>query len=246
MGKIQPTPPMPPKHKLRLPKDFLPIEEKLSFLPLINYLRRKRGFSLLDIFSLTYDYDIRFCRSGPYGRRIIFPVYHKEALRTWTGRTISGSNLRYKTLSDQEDKARAEGYPPALGPISDYLLWYDKLREEDAHTIIVTEGPFDALKIMALGRRRGIVATCLFTNRPSIAQTDLLYRLLPRFKHRFLMLDQGMLHTMLRMSSKLSALKIRPLYLPSGIKDPGDLTREALDKILNKSQRTKLLLFAKA
>lgn len=235
-----------PNHVLRMPIEFKPINKSLAITLVMFYMRR-RGFSDKDILNATDLYDIRFCRKGPYSNRVIFPVKFKGALKTWTGRTISKNvDLRYKTLSDKPDKAKLEGYPPALGPISDYLLWYDELWDMDASTIIITEGPFDAFKLMTIGRKSGIAATCLFTNRPSEAQTDLLYRLLPRFRHRFLMLDQGTLASMMRMSSRLITLKIRPLILPDSIKDPGEMEPRDLTDILTKSIRGGDLLFSKS
>lgn len=219
----------PLKRNIQLPEEFRPI---ISQPLVLNYLSR-RGFTVRDVQNMTTDYNVRFCRRGAYSNRVIFPVTMAGKLQTWTGRTISrNETLRYMTLSTKEEKARREGYKPAIGKITDYLLWFDELMAIDADTFIITEGPFDALKVMVLGRRAGIVATCLFTNRASAAQNDLIYDLAPRFRYRYIMLDQGTLGSMLQASNRLAALKIRPLLLPSGIKDPGELTQETLLSLL--------------
>ena len=234
------------EHNLQLPKEFKRIEAAESSKLARSYLQR-RGIPYRDLFEITDDYDIRFCNQGAYKKRIIFPVYHREKLITWTSRSIGRSSLRYKTLSTDPEEADREGYKPAHGPITDYLLWYDIIRKEQkATTIIITEGPFDALKIMIIGRRKGIVATCLFTNRCSDAQQELLYDLLPGFRYRFLMLDQGTLDTMLRTCSRLTTLGLQHVSLPHNIKDPGEMELRDLMDILVKKTADPLLLFAKS
>ena len=123
------------------------------------------------------------------------------------------------------------GLKPALGPINDYLLWYDKLAFCDAHTLLITEGPFDALLMNILGADLGIVATCIFTNTPTERQIGLLHEMLPRFRRKFLMLDNDMVHQSIRLHGELSSLRVKELYLPPGVKDPAKLRREQLKHI---------------
>jgi hypothetical protein len=59
---------------------------------------------------------------------------------TYTGRTIYPDiELRYKTLSYDPELEEI----PAVGPISDYLLFYDKLMKNDwdCDVLIYCEGP---------------------------------------------------------------------------------------------------------
>jgi hypothetical protein len=234
MSKLSPVVETPPKRVLLFPSEFKRIGFRQSLALATKYLQ-KRGFSNYAIECLTDYYDVYFCRTGAYNNRIIFPVNFERKLVTWIGRTISeNQSLRYRTLSTDPERAAKEGYKPAIGKITDYLLWYDELMRGPVDTLIITEGPFDALKISTLGRNSGVVATCLFTNRASKAQVDLLYQLLPRFRNRFLMLDQGTLDAMLRMSRDLKTLGLRHLVLPPHIKDPGELTRDTLMRVLGK------------
>lgn len=122
--------------------------------------------------------------------------------------------------------------PLALGPISNYLLFWDHIIDCDAETIILCEGPFDALRIMYLGWTEGIVATCFFTAQPGPMQVDLLHELLPRFERRYHLLDEGTTAAQIRLSNDLAALDIEGLALPVGTKDPDLLTMAALDSIL--------------
>lgn len=216
--------------KLALPAVFKPLKQLPSARPYLGYLS-SRGF---DPLALT-DYGIRYCTSGPYHGRIVFPVYREGRLIAWTGRSIyPDEEKRYKTLSPNADKAAAEGYDPAVTPINHQVLFHDLLLKLSADTLCICEGPFDALKVMMLGRSRGVVATCLFTNQPTIEQVDLLYDLAPRFSRRFLLLDRDMFYTAIKTSSSLTGLELVPLLLPDGIKDPGELDRKSFSKLMSR------------
>jgi hypothetical protein len=215
-------------HVLQLPSEFKPIaRNKVMARPYVNYLRG-RGFEDFDIFRFTNRHGICFAQQGPQAGRIVFPVYFEERLVSWVGRTVSNkSMLRYKALgTDEEDD------PRALGPLPDFLLWYDDLLEVDADTIVFCEGPFDALKIWTLGREEGIVATCFFTSGPSELQIDLAHDVCPRFKRRYMMLDRGALPAAIKACRRMASLDIEAIEPPRGFKDPGELNHKALVRIL--------------
>jgi len=172
-----------------------------------------------------------WCSQGPWKGRIIFTVHHKKKLVSWTGRTIwPEATPRYLSLTRDPDRAAQMGCTPANAPIHDYLLWYDRLKKSEAETIYICEGPFDALRIAVLGRKHGIDATCLFTNHASDSQVNQLYDILPRFNHRYILLDgeKRMLPISLRMQSELSPLGVASKLLPPRINDPAELTEELL------------------
>jgi hypothetical protein len=131
-------------------------------------------------------------------------------------------------MTRDKELARRAGLEPAIGPPEDYLLWYDRLRKADADTLYIVEGPFDAWKVAVLGRRHGIVATCLFTSKISQSQIDYLHELLPRFKHRYILLDQGTLPTVIKAVGELSSLGVKSKYLPPNVDDPGELDERTL------------------
>jgi hypothetical protein len=190
-----------------------------------------RDFTLRQIDRMTRRYGLRYCTSGKFKGRIIFPVTFEGKLMTYTGRTIYPDvELRYKTLSYDPELEEV----PAVGPISDYLLFYDKLmaNKADADTLVLCEGPFDALKVNVIGRPYGVAATCFFTSSPSQAQIDLVGDLVPVYKRRYLMLDHGTLATALRTQMDMSTLINRVLTLPKHIDDPGLLTERSLLDIL--------------
>jgi hypothetical protein len=202
-----------------------------SARPFLRYLA-DRGFSSEHIATLTQRYGIRYCTRGPYAGRIIFPVRMGDDLCTWTGRSISPTaTLRYKSLSPDPEKAESEGVEPAMGPISNYLLFYNLLWRTRCDVLYLCEGPFDALKIGVLGKDRGAIATCCFTAAPSAAQVELLHELFPRFRRRVLLLDRGTLPTTLRTASLFAGLDVDIGDLPRGVKDPGELDQRQFDRI---------------
>jgi len=231
---MQPRPAPSPQLTLKLPSEFRELDHGVMARPYVHYLL-DRGFHRDEIDGLS-NHDVYYCPIGPYHGRIMFCVYHRNHLITWTGRTVSDTPgvVRYRTLSPLADKAEQEGSPPALGPLPDYLLWFDELLACDARTIVVCEGPFDALKVLLLGQTAGVVATCLFGNRMSPAQIELLHKLLPRFKRRILLLDRETLPNTLKIQGHFTKLKLEARYLPSDLKDHGELdSQKQLLKIIN-------------
>lgn len=215
---VQPVERVPPKSP-KLPAEFKPITDSIACRPYVNYLLR-RGYSKPEIYRFKHIY---YCARGPYHGRIIFTVHQNKQLMTWTGRTVSpNAGLRYRTLSQDRDKAKRDGHDPACGPITNYLLWYDELMR-DGDTIVLCEGPFDALRVRSLGRRDGIVATCLFTTSISPEQVELLHMMLPLYQRRILLLDKGTMVIALRYARLLADLDVRSVTLPSDIKDPGEI-----------------------
>lgn len=221
------------RRELKLLSEFKPFSEtKPSCRPFLAHMRsKKRGF---DDINFINEHGLRYCTNGPFRYRIIFPIEHEHTLVTWTGRAINNAFLRYKTLSPDADKAREERLPRAVGKISSYLFEFDYCMEADADTIYLCEGPFDALKMIALGRRHGVVATCFFTAGPSDEQILLLHTLLPKFKRRMLLLDRGTLPAALKFSADLRALNVGITHIPQEFKDPGELTRQAFLDLVDK------------
>jgi hypothetical protein len=214
LGEIMGEPEKPPQViSVDLPGEFRRFSQVPGKLetPFVKYMRR-RGFS--ELMRLSVVYEIGYCRRGPLAYRIVFPIRFNGEVVNLTARTITDSPLRYMTLPKEQ-----------AAPISDFLLWYDELRNQwDADTIILCEGPFDALKVNYLGEGEGIVSTCFFTSSPSDRQIDLLHELLPRFKNRYLLQDEGAYAVAMRTHSALRSLGVENLRLPQGAKDPGDMS----------------------
>lgn len=212
---------------LRLPAEFRKLDNGLGRrAQFFRYLINKRGFDAKDIPWLAEQFDLRFAVKGAFHHRIIFPITFEKKLITWTGRAINPTmSLRYLSLPTDQEAADRLGLPPALEPISSHLLWYDRLKSfQTPKVLYIVEGPFDALKVWYLGQQWGIVATCFFTATASEGQLDELHELLPRFRRKYLLLDQNTLPTAIRLHDMLATLGVQVRTLPKGIKDPALLT----------------------
>ena len=144
---------------------------------------------------------------------------------------MADAKLRYKTLTTDPEKAREMGMKPAVNAINNYLLFYDELMKSSAHTLVIVEGPFDALLMNVLGRKLGIIATCIFTNTPTQEQINLFHEIMPRFERRCILLDNDMYAQALRLRSELSSLGVEQISLPRGVKDPALLRKKQLAKL---------------
>jgi len=218
------------KRTLKMPKEFKPFRDVPSAKPFINYLMT-RMYTKKEILGFSENDDLCYCTSGAFKYRIIFPVIHKHKLISWVGRTISTGNLRYKALTIDPEKAAADNTNAAIDLNTNYVLWYDRLKECDADTLVICEGPFDSLRVNVLGDGLGIASTCVFTSAPSDAQIEILYELFPKFKRRYLMLDRGTLPTAMKILSRMPGSDLKIVDLPSHLKDPGEMSLADLQKL---------------
>lgn len=218
---------------LRMPKEFLSFSDKPSCKLFWQYMVNKRGFTKSEVKYLSKKFDVRYCSRGPFKGRVIFPIVFKRELVSWVGRTVYEIALpRYKVLTNDYELSDRDGCGVAKGPIIDYLLWYDTLINCDRDTICLVEGPMDAARIEVVGRMHGIAATCFFTSSPSESQIDLLYQLLPKFRHRFLLPDKGAEAVGLRTLAKLPSLNVVMKSMPKNINDPGEIDENQLLNLL--------------
>lgn len=218
---------------LKLPTCFRAFKNTPTAALYIQYLHQ-RGFKRKHIFQFTDFYGMRYSAIGAFKARIIFPVYFEGKLVSWTGRTVyRDKNLvRYKTLTTKPDRAEAQNLQPAIDPISHHFLWFDDLMSGRDETLVLVEGPFDALKVRYLGQKYGVTSTCFFTSAPTKAQIDLLHDIVPRFENVYLVMDEGMHVSSMYIRDALASLNVFNLRLPSGYSDPGELDEKGLKRLL--------------
>jgi hypothetical protein len=221
-----------PRNKLKLPSEFKTFFNKPSAKPYVEYLRR-RGYNDKQI-QQAKNYGIYYASQGLYKGRIIFTVTDNGDLVGWTGRTIYPNEIvRYQTLTNDLEKAEERGETPAPHPVTNFLLFADRLLQADADTIVLTEGPFDAWKVNVLGEIEGIVSTCFFTSSMSVEQKNKLYEILPRFKRKYILLDQGTFSRAERIRNDLVSFGVEVRRMPESIDDPGNIpTTNILKKVL--------------
>lgn len=223
LGMGEPT---KPKSPLTLLPEFKRLGTGLRDAPFLDYLWR-RGYNRSQIEWISDAYKLHRTVRGEFRYRLIIPVYSREGvLQTWTGRTIAeDESVRYKSLS----KEKSVDVPSNL-LLGLPLLW----KCTNPHVLVLCEGPFDALRISALGREYGIYGTCLFGLNVSERQALLLDQLSQKFQRIILLLDPDADWAVLRIRDLLQPLRLVVGTLPTGVKDPGELSQAAAEPLLSK------------
>ena len=219
------------------PVEALPAVKAVEWLPEIRTVARAgmlkmffeyledRDYERNEVRDLIRLYDLRCALRGPFKYRLIFPIYMKEGLVTWTGRAINKDALvRYKTLTHNAEKAEEQGLAPATLPIDQTLWNYGALAKTFGRTLVVCEGPFDALRVDYYGRQHDIRATCVFgTGNISATQIQLLDELAPKFKKKYLALDPDAELTSFQKVGLLDYLGFKPISIGKKYEDPAVL-----------------------
>jgi hypothetical protein len=231
-----------------LSQEAIPTEEKISkivFPPNVKTLVDKgmgrkfidylvgRDYTRDEARHLAEVYWLMYAVTGPFAYRIIVPIEMEDGIATWTGRDITGtSETRYKTLSNVESRQS----------IKDCLFGYKSLLEDnEAHTLLVCEGPFDAMRADFFGYQLGIRATCLFGLQASDAQVSLLVRLASKFENKYVCLDAGAGPLQFYLRMKLAFLDFGMLGIPKPYKDPGELPKPVIRDWFKEIERRNLI-----
>jgi len=222
----------PVKLTLKMPKAFKPIVDKGVGRHMVDYLIDKRGFADKEIERLVARYDLRCASSGNWHSRVIIPIFFDGKLVSWTARAIGPATVRYKTLSHNPDKAEETGDPVALYNIKHTIYDFDELFEDGGRTLLITEGPFDAIKVDFYGYSEGLRATCLYGTAITDEQVWLLTSLLERFENTYCMFDPEAWIESERLRSALAMYGIRQLDVPDAVDDPGAMTRQMVRQIV--------------
>lgn len=197
-----------PQVPLTLPPEFKPISGRFY-----QYLKG-RGFE--DPYELADYYGLKCCNTGRWKDRIIIPIYQKGKLIAWTARAIQQPKKAPRYLSTSE-------------AIKTTVFNEDDIIE-GGDTLIVTEGPFDALKVDYYGYPEGIRATAVFGTSITIDQISILKDMYGRYRRVILLFDQGTTETAFNISEWLPGARIGSL--PQGVKDPGDLDKNQIKTFL--------------
>jgi hypothetical protein len=216
---------------LHLPAEFKPLSlARPMARGFVDYLR-ERGYSDAQLEWLIATYNLHYAITGKWRYRIIMPLYDaRRILQTWTGRTIADDVVRYLSLSTTPQ----DGYPASLSPPTNLLFGLPLLWScRNAQTLVLCEGPFDAMRITALGHPRGIYGTCQFGLQLSELQTVLIEQLMSRFRRLVLVLDRDAQLQQFSIAMRLARFRCTVAQMPEGLKDPGELSDEyQLDQLL--------------
>jgi hypothetical protein len=180
--------------------------------PLHQYLVR-RGFDFP--FNLADRYDFRWALGGRWDKRIILPLDDGFSMVGWTGRHIGDASIRYLTS----------------GPVGD-MLFNARDVLQGGRVLVIVEGPFDALKLDYYGAKHGVRSIALLGLTVARAKMQRVLACMDRYEQTYYMLDAGAERTKIELGSILGPRGARPLDVPYGKKDPGELDKqEVLDLV---------------
>lgn len=210
--------------ELKLRDDFYWADGSKLRIRFQNYLI-ERGFKNRDkLEELIMKYSIGCCLVGEYKFRLIFPIYYKGHLVSWTSRSIyPDATLRYKDLSIEE----------SVRHVKFCLYNYDDLLKKGGKKLFVVEGPLDVLKLEYFFPDEDYRATCFFTTSMQSEQIYLLSLLSKKFDKVILLLDKGVESQMLMLRRELGFIRnIKFQYLPENVNDPGEMLEEEVRRLL--------------
>lgn len=230
---------------LKFPPEYKPLLASTGLArPFYDYLadppqgerNPPRGLGAVGAAWAAENYGLRYATRGRDRYRISIPIHSADGkLMTWTARAINADPVRYKTLPGRLP------YDDYTGPLArkapgELLLGLPLLLAADpAELLVVCEGPFDAIKVTALGRKEGVYGTCLFGLEISESQALLIERLSTRFRHIMVLLDPDAAMLNLRVKGALTC-RVTFGRLPPGVKDPGEFNRVTFNKFLQQER----------
>ena len=198
---------------LVMPPDFRLIKNNENSGRFIRYMHH-RGFENPE--KVGRIYGLRFCTTGRWKDRIIFPVHQRGKLVAWTGRAISNpiNAPRYLSTGDAIKTALFNEDEIFLG----------------GNVLFITEGPMDAIKVDYFCRKYMSSATCVFGTSITIDQISILKQVSKKFKHTVLLLDPEAIETSFNIIEWLPNTIMG--RVPDGVEDPGAMNEQQVIKLL--------------
>ena len=216
--------------ELRFTPDIKPLNVTKTSQRMFHAYMLERGYKPLRLEAVCRQYKLHCATSGMFTYRVIFPVYTELGLTTWTGRSIvPGRQPRYLTLTSDPDVA-GPNRPCGLSNIKDCLFnerWL--FAQSGGKALIVSEGPFDAMRLDYAGRTMGIHATGLFGKVASEIQLQKLADLSERYDYAFTLLDPDAEMDRFAFWNRLPNFK--PIKQPGTWEDPGAMPIKAIKQM---------------
>lgn len=179
-----------------------------------------RGFGI-DAERVCSIYGLNYCLVGDQEWRVVFPIRnHLGDLVGWTGRDIRpAATLRYLSCSDLPHRA---------------VFNIDRACRSEADTLVIVEGPVDAIKIDHFGAELGVAAVGTLGTALPPERVSVLANLARRFDRVALLFDEDTLPEVLSLAPMLGELASRDVWLwRPGLKDPGTMTGQQVQEFLN-------------
>ena len=195
-----------PKPPQGLPPSFKPIKPTGLTGRFWRYLQG-RGFD--DVGTLIDRYGLCCAQTGEMKDRVILPIHSEGSLIGWVGRAIQ------RTVT-------APRYLTSSAAVKTVLFNEDRLT--GGKLLLITEGPFDALKVDFYGYPK-LQATCLFGVNPTVSQIGMLRQVSKGYVRVGIMFDDAAQDQAMQLREYLPG-GIEIISLPAGVKDPGELTKQ--------------------
>jgi hypothetical protein len=212
---------------LEFPREYHRIDSPRAKRLYYPYLQG-RGYTERQVDWLVERFRLCYAIKGPFVYRVIVPVYVRNKLVTWTGRAIGDDELRYRTLSHDPDNALRTGLPQAVVNIKHTLFDWDAA-SYGGRTLVVTEGVFDAMRVIFFGHGYGVQAIALYGKQATPEQLELLAELIPRYRRVVSLLDADT--GLAGFIGFPEDFHIKQYDVPSGVKDPALLNREQFGRL---------------
>lgn len=203
---------------MELPTSFVKLDDSILSKPYLSYIT-KRGFDNPLKFSGTYDLR-RDYENGRWSNRLIFPIWVNKYV-CWTGRAINNASLRYLSSSEKENTIS----------IKSCIYNYNELKLTSGETLVITEGPLDALKVDWYLKPEAR-ATCLFGLSFIEPQLKLLEQVCYNFNNILIGFDKGALPQSLTLVKRLR--KFSPIIIQVPSKDFGEMEPEVIRATIRK------------
>ncbi len=197
-----------------MPPSTYPILATGSTAKFWQYLQ-VRGF---DPAAAIQQYKLQCCLTGEFKDRLIIPIFKFKALFAWTGRALGTPVSAPRYLSSKQIKETIFN--------EDELMQGGKL-------LFICEGPFDAMKLDHYGRDQGARATCGYGTSLTIEQVVLLNSRRNRFKKTVILFDRDAVEPAFIARDWLPSSSVVVGTLPDGVEDPGELTKEQVQGLIN-------------
>jgi hypothetical protein len=210
-----PATPIADPEPLVMPAQFKPIMPTGLTAKFYRYLAN-RHFD--DVDKLSVFYDLRCAMVGRWKDRIIIPFYQNTELIGWTARAIGPVQ-------------NAPRYLSTGAAVKETVLNYDEIKR-GGEILIITEGPFDAMKLDFYGRDLDVCSTCIFGTSMTLSQVAILNKVAKKFDHTVVLFDPDAIDASFGAKDWLLNGNLVVGSLPPDIEDPGSMTRAQCLKYL--------------
>ncbi len=174
---------------------------------MVDYLKHRRGFD--NAYDTIRRYDLRYALRGEWAWRLLFPLPEQHAVEAWTGRDISD------TLEPKYRMSKESG---------DGMIY---LPRGPRSTMVIVEGPMDALKIVDATEHDDVSAIALLGKAINDPKRQRIMDLCNEVSRVIVALDNdASLNSNRRVVTLLRSLlrdrEIIKRRLPKGYKDAGE------------------------